>query len=137
MGKLGLAFKNIKNAASIMQKKFLSVPGGAAESEGVSECTVLTRHTLAYAISLSVSCIYYICNDAANKGRADEVNEKALRDLELMSDEEFTPLLGKLIQYYVERVISSEPLGPGPVTTTTGGGSGRIAAKLNHHRRKR
>ncbi len=62
--------------------------------EGVSACPFLTRHTLAYAISLSVSCIYYICNDDANEGRADEVYEKALRDLELMSDEEFTPLLG-------------------------------------------
>ncbi len=70
------------------------------------------------------------CNDDANKGRADEVYEKALRDLELMSDEEFVPLLGKLIRYYVERVVSSEPLGPGHVrvTTNSGGGSGRIAA---------
>lgn len=134
MGRLGLAFKNVKKAAVIMQKKFpklSSVPeSAAAECEGVSECPVLTRHTLAYAISLSVSCICYICNDDANKGRADEVYEKALRDLELMSDEEFAPLLGKLIEYYVERVVSSEPLGPGHVrvTTTSGGGSGRIAA---------
>ncbi len=109
MGKIGLAFMNVKNAAFILQKKFPSVPGGVAELEGVSTCPVLTRHTLAYAIYLSVSCIYYICKDDANKGRADKVYEKALRDLELMSDEEFTPLLGKLIQYYVERVISSEP----------------------------
>jgi hypothetical protein len=95
MGKLGLAFKNVKNAASIMQKKFPSVQEGGAESEGVSACPVLTSHTLAYAISLSVSCVYYICNDDANNGRADEVYDKALRDLELMSDEEFMPLLGK------------------------------------------
>jgi hypothetical protein len=134
MGRLGLAFKNVKKAAVIMEKKFQffsSVPeSAAAECEGVSECPVLTRHTLAYAISLSVSCICYICNDDANKGRADEVYEKALSDLELMSDEEFAPLLGKLIESYVERVVSSEPLGPGHVrvTTTSGGGSGRIAA---------
>ncbi len=68
MGRLGLAFKNVKKAAVIMQKKFpklSSVPeSAAAECEGVSECPVLIRHTLAYAISLSVtvSCICYICN---------------------------------------------------------------------------
>jgi hypothetical protein len=62
MGKI----KNVENAASIMQKNFPSVPGGIPELEkGVSACPVLTRHTLAYAISLSVSCIYYICNDDA------------------------------------------------------------------------
>jgi hypothetical protein len=59
------------------------------------------------------------------------VYEKALHDLELMFDEEFTPLLGQLIQYYVERVISSEPLGPGPVTTTTRCGSCRSAAAVS------
>ncbi len=58
MGRLGLAFKNVKKleATVIMQKKFpklSSVPeSAAAEFEGVSECPFLTRHTLAYAISL-------------------------------------------------------------------------------------
>jgi hypothetical protein len=71
MGKIWLAFKNVKNASSIMQKKFQSVPGGVAELEGMSACPLLTHHTLAYAISLSVSCIYYICNDNVKKSRAD------------------------------------------------------------------
>jgi hypothetical protein len=74
--------------------------------------------------------VYLASTIFATTMRADEVYEKALRDLKLMSYEEFTPFLGQLIQYCVERVISSEPLGPGPVqvTTTTGGGSGSGAA---------
>jgi len=51
MGRLGLAFKNVKNAAVIMQKKFQKLSSvqesAAAECEGVSECPVLTSHTLA------------------------------------------------------------------------------------------
>ncbi len=71
MSKLGSGFKTVKQAESIMSKTFPSIPGGSAELDGASGTPYITRQTVAYAISLSVSCIYYAANNEANKGRAD------------------------------------------------------------------
>ena len=113
MNKIWSAFKNVRKSESIMTKKFPSLFGNA-EMEGASDVPYITRHTMAYAISLTVSCIYYAINDESHKGRADEVYDKALRDLEQLSDDAFTDLLGRLLQYYVQNVVSPEPPGPGP-----------------------
>ncbi len=39
-------------------------------------------------------------------GRADEVYDKALRDLQQLTDDKFTEVLGGLLQYYVQNVTS-------------------------------
>ena len=145
MGKIGYAFKNVKNVESIKTKTFPILDGGNAEMEGASDVPYITRHTMAYAISLTVSCLCYAINDESNKGRADEVYDKALRDLEQMTDVAFTELLAGLLQYYVQSVVSPEPPGPGPLEMSrqqvaerarggaaaapaSGGGGGAIAA---------
>ena len=106
MGKIGSAFKKVRNSESIMTKRFPTLVGGNAELEGASDVLYITRHTMAYVISLTVSCLYYAINDESNKGRADEVYDKTLRDLEQMTDAAFTELLGGLLQYYVQNVVS-------------------------------
>ena len=141
MGKIGSAFKNVRNSESIMTKRFPTLVGGNAELEGASDVPYITRHTMVYAISLTVSCLYYAINDESNKGRAEEVYDKALRDLEQMTDVAFTDLLGGLLQYYVQSVVSPEPPGPGPLDMSRqqiaaracgggggGGGGGATAA---------
>jgi hypothetical protein len=110
MNKVGFAFKNLKNAQLIMSKRFPTLEGLAAEHEHVSGTPYITRQTVAYAISLTVSALFYAVHDESNKGRADEVYDKALRDLEQLSDAKFDECLGDLLQFYVRKVTSPEPL---------------------------
>jgi len=113
MGKVGFAFKNVKNSELIMSKRFPTLDGLATEHECVSGAPYITRQTLAYAISLSVSALFYAVNDESNTGRAEEVYDKALRDMEQLSDAKFDECLGGLLAFYVQRVTSPEPPGPG------------------------
>jgi hypothetical protein len=113
MAKVGFAFKSVKNSELIMSKRFPTLDGLATEHECVSGAPYITRQTLAYAVSLSVSALFYAVNDESNTGRADEVYDKALRDMEQLSDAKFDECLGGLLQYYVQNVNSPEPPGPG------------------------
>ena len=113
MAKVGFAFKNVKNSELIMSKRFPTLDGLATEHECVSGAPYITRQTLAYAVSLSVSALFYAVNDESNTGRADEVYDKALRDMEQLSDAKFDECLGGLLQFYVQNVNSPEPPGPG------------------------
>ena len=96
-----------------MSKRFPTLDGLATEHECVSGAPYITRQTLAYAISLSVSALFYAVNDESNTGRAEEVYDKALRDMEQLSDAKFDECLGGLLAFYVQRVTSPEPPGPG------------------------
>ncbi len=82
IGKVGFAFKNLKNSELIMSKRFPTLEGLAPEHVNVSCAPYITRQTVAYAISLTVSALFYAVNDESNTGRADEVYDKALRHLE-------------------------------------------------------
>jgi hypothetical protein len=113
MAKVGFAFKSVKNSELIMSKRFPTLDGLATEHECVSGAPYITRQTLAYAVSLSVSALFYAVNDESNTGRADEVYDKALRDMEQLSDAKFDECLGGLLQFYVQNVNSPEPPGPG------------------------
>ena len=113
MSKVGFAFKNIKNSELIMSKRFPTLDGLATEHECVSGAPYITRQTLAYAVSLSVSALFYAVNDESNTGRPDEVYDKALRDMEQLSDAKFDECLGGLLQFYVQNVNLPEPPGPG------------------------
>jgi hypothetical protein len=113
MAKVGFALKSVKNSELIMSKRFPTLDGLATEHECVSGAPYITRQTLAYAVSLSVSALFYAVNDESNTGRADEVYDKALRDMEQLSDAKFDECLGGLLQFYVQNVNSPEPPGPG------------------------
>ena len=113
MGNVGFAFENVKNSELIMSRRFPTLDGLATEHECVFGAPYITQQTLAYAISLSVSALFYHVNDKSNTGRADEVYDKALRDLEQLSDAKFDECLGGLLHCFVQNVTSPEPPCPG------------------------
>ncbi len=47
---------------------------------------ILTRETMVYAISLSISCVCLHANDDILKGRASAAYKRAMSNLESMSD---------------------------------------------------
>ena len=77
MGKLLYAFKNVRN-----MEKFLE------ENAHVHDGTppILTRETMAYAISFSISCVCLHASNDILKGRASAAYERAMSDLEAMPD---------------------------------------------------
>jgi hypothetical protein len=77
MGKLMHAFKNVRN-----MDKFLH--DNAAPSDGTQP--ILTRETMSYAISLSISCVCFHANNDTSKGRASAAYERAMTHLNDMSD---------------------------------------------------
>ncbi len=73
MAKIGFAFKSAKNSELIMSKSFPAVDELAKEHECVSEAPYITRQTVAYTISITVSALFYAVNDESNTGRAGGV----------------------------------------------------------------
>ena len=73
MGKLMYAFKNVRN-----MEKFLEENAHAPDGTQL----ILTRETMAYAISLFVNCVCLYANDDIFKGRTSAAYERALSDLE-------------------------------------------------------
>jgi hypothetical protein len=67
---------------------------------------------VAYAIYLTVTCLYYSINDENNLGSADKVYDKVLCYMQQMSDEHFTKLLGWLLKCYVQLFTTSWPWSP-------------------------
>jgi hypothetical protein len=75
MGKLLFAFRNVRNMEKFLEEN-AAPPGGRQP--------LLTRETMAYAISLSVSCVCLHSNNEILKGRASAAYERAMSDLEQM-----------------------------------------------------
>jgi hypothetical protein len=69
MVKLLYAFKNVRN-----MEKFLEVNAHAPDGTQ----PILTRETMVYAISLSISCICLHANSNILKGRASAAYERAM-----------------------------------------------------------
>jgi hypothetical protein len=105
MGKLLLqvlyAFKNVRNMEKFLEEN-AAPPGGRQP--------LLTRETMAYAFSLSVSCICLHSNDEILKGRASAAYEQAMSDLENMTDATRHFLLQDVIVRYV--TLLTNPEGP-------------------------
>ena len=72
------AFKNVRNMEKFLEEN-------AHASDGTQP--ILTRETMAYAISLSISCVCLHANDDILKGRASAAYERAMSDLECTSDD--------------------------------------------------
>jgi hypothetical protein len=80
---------------------------------------ILTRETMSYAISLSISCVCIHTNDYILKGRASAAYERAMSDLESMSDPALHTLLRHLLVEYV--TLLTNPEGPAPSAPTLQG----------------
>jgi hypothetical protein len=77
---------------------------------------ILTRETMAYAISLSISCVCLDGNDDILKGRASAAYERAMSDLEIMTDVTWHSLLQHVLIQYV--TLLTNPEGPAPSAPT-------------------
>jgi hypothetical protein len=107
MGKLLFAFKNVRNMEKFLEEN-AAPPGGRQP--------LLTRETMAYAISLSVSWLCLHSNDEILKGRASAAYERAMSDLEQMPDSMWHSLLHDVLVQYVTLVTNPE--GPAPSVPT-------------------
>ncbi len=76
MGKLLYAFKNIRNMEKFLEEN-------AHEPDGTQP--ILTRQTMAYAISLSISCVCLHGSNNILKSRASAAHKRAMLDLENMT----------------------------------------------------
>jgi hypothetical protein len=107
MGKLLFAFRNVRNMEKFL-KENAAPPGGRQP--------LLTRETMAYAISFSVSCVCLHSNDEILKGRASAAYERAMSDLEQMPDSMWHSLLHDALVQYV--TLITNPEGPAPSVPT-------------------
>ena len=104
MGKLLHAFKNVRK-----MHKFLH-ENAAAPTDGIQP--LLTRETMSYAISLSVSCVTYHANNDTSKSRASGAYEQAITDLNNMSDPDWHTLLRQLLIEYITLLTNPEGTSP-------------------------
>jgi hypothetical protein len=103
MGKLLYAFKNVRNMDKFLEEN-ASAPDGTPP--------ILTRQTMAYAISLCISCVCLHANEDLLKGRASAAYERAMTDFESMSDATWHSLLRDVLVWYVTHLTNPE--GPAP-----------------------
>ena len=107
MGKLLYAFKNVRNMDKFLEEN-ASAPDGNPP--------ILTRQTMAYAISLSISCICLHANEDILKGRASAAYERAITDFESVPDAAWHSLLRDVLVRYV--TLLTNPDGPAPSAPT-------------------
>ena len=72
---------------------------------------LVTRETFAYAMTLGTWSVCFKSDDDMFKGRPEAFNEKALKDLQNLEDEQWESLLKGLMLEYVGLVTSPEPPG--------------------------
>jgi hypothetical protein len=77
---------------------------------------ILTRETMTYAISLSISCVCLDANSNLLKGRASAAYERAMSDLECTSDDTWHTLLQEVLVWYIK--LLTNPEGPAPSAPT-------------------
>ncbi len=100
------AFKNVRN-----MEKFLEENAHAPDGSHGTQ-SILTRETMTYAISLSISCVCLLENNNLLKGRASAAFERAMSDLECTPDDTWHTLLQDVLVRYVK--LLTNPEGPAP-----------------------
>ena len=109
MGLAGSGFKNMKASRSMMARRFTALPHA---DPPLDELPYITRQTVAYALSLVMSCVCYSVNDPMTKGRATQIYEKTLANYSRLSDKEFQNVLRANLSEWVLQVTAPEPPGP-------------------------
>ncbi len=87
---------------------------------------ILTRETMTYAFSLSISCVCLHANKNLMKGRASPAYERAMSDLECTSDDTWHTLLQDDLLRCAK--LLTNPEGPAPSAPT-------LIRKKNHRTR--
>ena len=105
MGKHLYAFKNVRNMEKFLEEN-------ANPTGGTQQILRVTSETMAYAISLSISCVCLHANNNILKSRASAAYERAMSDLECKSDDTWHTLLQDVLVRYV--TLLTNPEGPAP-----------------------
>ncbi len=100
------AFKNVRNMEKFLEEN-AHAPDGSHRTQ-----PILTRETMTYTFSLSISCVCLHANDNLLKGRASVAYERAMSDLECTSDDMWHTLLQDVLVRYVK--LLTNPEGPAP-----------------------
>ncbi len=98
------AFKNVRNMEKLLEEN-AHAPDGSHRTQ-----PILTRETMAYTLSLSISCVCLHANNNLLKGRAAAAYERAMSDLECTSDDMWQTLLRDVLVRYVK--LLTNPEGP-------------------------
>ncbi len=70
MGLLWSSFNNLKSAQTMLARRFPALPDADPPLDALP---YITQQTVAYALSLVISCVCYSVNDPMTKGRAPHV----------------------------------------------------------------
>ena len=105
MGKVSAGFKNAKSMTKMLSQTF------PALDEDEAPLPLVTRETLAYAMTLGIWSVCFKSDDDMFKGRPEAFYEKALKDLQGLGDEQWDSLLKGLMLEYVGLVTSPQPPG--------------------------
>ncbi len=99
---------------------------------------ILICETMAYSISLSISCVRLHANDDILNGRASAAYKRAMSDLEAMPDATWHSLLQDVLVQYVKLPTNAECPAPSAPTLTRKQIIERdTARKRSPHRRRR
>jgi hypothetical protein len=109
MGLAGSGFKNMKASRTMLARRFPALPDADPPLEALP---YITPQTVAYALSLVMSCVCYSVNDPMTKGRAAQLYEKVLANYSKLSDKEFQSSLRANLTEWVSKVTSPEPPEP-------------------------
>jgi hypothetical protein len=110
MSIVGAGFQNLKALDVILQRRFPALPAADPRLETL---TYITRQTVAYALSLVMSCVCYAYNDPMTEGRADQLYEKLMAGYGKLDDDQFQEILSSTFTKWVTKVIAPEPAEPG------------------------
>jgi hypothetical protein len=103
------AFKNVRNMEKLLEEN-------ARAPDGTQP--ILARETMAYAISLSISCLCLHANKDILKGRTSAAYERAMTDFESMTDATWHSLLRDILVRYVTLLTNPEGSAPSAPTLT-------------------
>jgi hypothetical protein len=109
MGLIGSGFKNMKASRTMLARRFPALPDADPPLDALP---YITPQTMAYALSLVMSCVCYSVSDPMTKGRAGQVYEKIMADFSKLSDKDFQDILRANLTDWVVKVTAPEPPGP-------------------------
>ena len=109
MGLAGSGFKNMKASRTMLARRFPALPDADPPLEALP---YITTQTVAYALSLVMSCVCYSVNDPMTKGRAAQLYEKILANFSRLTDKQFHDKLRANLTEWVSKVTSPEPPEP-------------------------
>ncbi len=104
------AFKNVRNMEKFLEEN-THAPDGSHRTQ-----PILTRETMTYTLSPSISCVCLHANNNLLKGRASAAYERAMSDLECTASDMWHTLLRDVLVRYVK--LLTNPEGPAPSAPT-------------------